>query len=291
MNVRTVLLAFVALSLAGLTALFARQWLDKQRVQIAAPIAAPAPSAAVEVLVAREKLQAGSFVKPEHMRWQAWPEATLAPAYVVKGKGDMNSFVGAVVRHSIAPGEPVTAGRVVMPGDRGFLAAVLSPGMRAVSVSINAETGISGLVFPGDRVDLILAHAIKTQNTEGNAIRRASETVLSDVRVIAIDQSTREHNEKPAVAKTVTFEVTPKQAEVIAIASEIGKLSLSLRSLAVSEDATRPSPPPTWDNDMSQVIGRSKGEEIWVMRGTKAEAISVSVKELAMPSALKGAFQ
>src|SRR5688572_24868721 len=126
MNVRTLLVAFVALSLAGLTALFARQWLDKQRVQVAAPIAAPAaPSAAVEVLVAREKLQAGSFVKPEHMRWQAWPEATLAPAYVVKGKGDkgdMNSFVGAVVRHSIAPGEPVTAGRVVMPGDRGFLA-------------------------------------------------------------------------------------------------------------------------------------------------------------------------
>jgi pilus assembly protein CpaB len=295
MNVRTLLVAFVALSLAGLTALFARQWLDKQRVQVAAPIAAPAaPSAAVEVLVAREKLQAGSFVKPEHMRWQAWPEATLAPAYVVKGKGDkgdMNSFVGAVVRHSIAPGEPVTAGRVVMPGDRGFLAAVLAPGMRAVSVSINAETGISGLVFPGDRVDLILAHAIRTQNTEGGAIRRASETVLTDVRVIAIDQSTREHNEKPAVAKTVTFEVTPKQAEVIAIASEIGKLSLSLRSLAVAEDASRPSAPPTWDNDMSQVIGRAKGEEVWVMRGAKAEAISVTAKELATPSALRGAFQ
>jgi pilus assembly protein CpaB len=288
MNVRTLLLAFVALSLAGLTALFARQWLDKQRVQVAAPIEAPAP-AAIEVLVAREKLQAGSFVKPEHMRWQAWPEATLAPAYVVKGKGDMSGFVGGVVRQGIAPGEPVTAGRVVMPGDRGFLAAVLAPGMRAVSVSVNAETGISGLVFPGDRVDLILAHAIRVANTEGNAMRRASETVLSDIRVIAIDQNTKEQNEKPAVGKTVTFEVTPKQAEVLAIATELGKLSLSLRSLAVADEAVRREAP-TWDNEMSQVVGRAAGEEIWVVHGAKVEA--VPVKALAtMPSVLKGAFQ
>jgi pilus assembly protein CpaB len=288
MNVRTLLLAFVALSLAGLTALFARQWLDKQRVQVAAPIAAPAP-VAVEVLVAREKLQAGSFVKPEHMRWQAWPEATLAPIYVVKGKGDMNGFVGGVVRQGIAPGEPVTAGRVVMPGDRGFLAAVLAPGTRAVSVSINAETGISGLVFPGDRVDLILSHAIRVQNSEQNAMQRASETVLTDIRVIAIDQNTKEQNEKPAVGKTVTFEVTPKQAEVVAIAAEIGKLSLSLRSLAVAEEAQETRRPPTWDKEMSQVIGRATGDEVWVVHGTKAE--TVSIKALAtMPSVLKGAM-
>jgi len=293
MNPRTILLAFVALSLAGLTALFARSWLDSQRTVITAtaPVAAPTP--AVEVLVAREALPAGSFVKPDHLRWQAWPDSALAPTYLVKGKGDMNTFVGGVVRQGIAAGEPVTSGRVVTPGDRGFLAAVLAPGMRAVSVSINAETGISGLVFPGDRVDMILSQGIRVSSNEQNTTRRASETVLSDIRVLAIDQNTKDQNEKPAVGKTVTFEVTPKQAEVVAVAAELGKLSLSLRSLATSEDTTERGSAPTWDNEISLAVGRAGvGDEvsISVMHGAKME--SVPIKTLAgSPSAIKGDFQ
>jgi pilus assembly protein CpaB len=279
MNARTIILAFVALSLAGLTALFARHWLDAQRVVVAAPAPAPAPTPATEVLVAREALPAGSFVKPEQLRWQAWPEAGVNQAYVVKGKGDMNVFVGGVVRQLIAAGEPVTSARVVTPGDRGFLAAVLQPGMRAVSVSVNAETGISGLVFPGDRVDLIVAQSFRGNSGEQKQTRRASETVLENVRVLAIDQNTKDGNEKPAVGKTVTFEVTPKQAEAVAVAAELGKLSLSLRSLATAEEGDRPSPDArngTWDREVSEAIWRTvNGDAVTVMHGSKLESVSV----------------
>jgi len=290
MNPRTILLAVVALSLAGLTALFARQWLDAQRaVVVAAPVEAPAPK--VEVLVAREALPAGTFVKPEHLQWLAWPEGGTAQSYVIKGKGDINAFVGAVVRQFIAPGEPVTSARVVTPGDRGFLAAVLQPGMRAVSVSITAETGISGLVFPGDRIDLILAQGFREGNSEQTQMRRASETVLNDIRVVAIDQNTKDQNDKPAVGKTVTFEVTPKQAEVVAVAAELGKLSLSLRSLATPEDPPARHVAPTWDSDISQVANRSGAtDEISVMHGAKLEA--VPIKTLATKaSVIRGALK
>jgi pilus assembly protein CpaB len=282
MNPRTLILAFVALSLAGLTALFARHWLDAQRVVVAAPAPAPAPSPGIEVLVAREALPTGTFVKPEQLRWQAWPEKGLNQAYIVKGKGDMNAFVGGVVRQLIAAGEPITAARIVTPGDRGFLAAVLKPGMRAVSVSINAETGISGLVFPGDRVDLIVAQKFKQKNAlPGQAEeRRASETVLEDVRVLAIDQNTKDGNEKPAVAKTVTLEVTPKQAESIAVAIELGKLSLSLRPLATAEEGIATVSEPrsgTWDKEVSEAIWRTvTSDPITIMHGSKLEFVSVN---------------
>jgi len=289
MNLRTLLLAVAALSLAGLTALFARHWLDTQRTVVAAPAKPAAP--AVEVLVARDALPAGTFVKPEQLRWLAWPEEGMAQSYVIKGKGDMNAFVGGVVRQFIAPGEPVTSARIVTPGDRGFLAAVLHPGMRAVSVSITAETGISGLVFPGDRVDLILAQSFREKNSETAQMRRASETVLNDIRVLAIDQNTKDGNEKPAVGKTVTFEVTQKQAETIAVAAELGKLSLSLRSLATPEDPPPKKERATWDNEISQVANRNgSSDEIAVMHGSKLEAVPIRTLT-SMPSAVKGALQ
>jgi pilus assembly protein CpaB len=288
MNLRTILLAFVALSLAGLTALFARQWLDAQRVVVAKP--AP-PTAATEVLVARDALSTGTFVKPENLRWQPWPADGANQAYVVKGKGDMNAFVGGVVRQSIAPGEPITSARIVMPGDRGFLAAVLQPGMRAVSVSINAETGISGLVFPGDKVDLIVAQSFRETSSETAVTRRASETVLTEIRVLAIDQNTKDKNEKPAVGKTVTLEVTPKQAEAIAVAAELGKLSLSLRSLATTEMPTVHRERPTWDTDVSRVANRNgETKSISVFHGSKYEAVPIKANA-ARPALVMGANQ
>lgn len=282
MNARTLILAFVALSLAGLTALFARHWLDAQRTVVAAPapIAAPAPAPVIEVLVAREALPTGTFVKPEQLRWQPWPEQGVNQAYLVKGKADMNVFVGGVVRQPVSAGEPVTAARIVTPGDRGFLAAVLQPGMRAVSVSINAETGISGLVFPGDRVDLIVAQSFRPTNSGQQAqTRRASETVLEDIRVLAIDQNTKDGNEKPAVGKTVTVEVTPKQAEAVAVAAQLGKLSLSLRSLATAEESNSAlvdARSGTWDKEVSEAVWRTvNGDQITVMHGARLEAVSV----------------
>ncbi len=284
MNARTLILAFVALSLAGATALFARHWLDNQRAAVAAaPVKKTEP--AKEVLVAAKPIATGTFVKPDELKWQPWPEKGIAANYALKGKTELSAFVGSVARQDVAPGEPVTEARLVKPGTRGFLAAVLKPGLRAVSVPITAETGISGLVFPGDRVDLILAQGIRTANTEAAPMRRASETVLTDLRVLAIDQRTSDGDHKPAVGKTVTLEVTPKQAEDVAVAEQLGKLSLSLRSLATEDPvvASR-GRGVTWDNQVSAVVGRSFGgpQQIQVVHGAKSEAVPTAASAASM---------
>src|SRR3546814_12773917 len=120
------------------------------------------------------------------MRWQAWPQAAIGPDHFVKGQINLQELVGSVVRQSIAQGEPLIPARIVRPGDRGFLAAILTPGMRAVTVAINATSGIAGLIFPGDRVDLILTHAIDTSD-ERKRERSASETVLRNVTIPETD--------------------------------------------------------------------------------------------------------
>jgi pilus assembly protein CpaB len=187
-----------------------------------------------------------------------------------------------VVRRRIAAGEPITDGLVVKPGDRGFLAAVLEPGMRAVSVPINAISSHSGLIFPGDRIDLILTQALSTNEGE-DSVRRVSETVLQDIRIIAMGADT---NDDPAEgkanqkAKTATFEVTPAQAEQVTLLTELGKLSLSLRSLAVpatAEVAALPEAPGlTWDRDVSRVLRSGRiSTRLLVLRGSNSEDVQV----------------
>ena len=181
---------------------------------------------------------------------------------MVKAPDAEKPFIGSAVHRGVIKGEPLTETRVVKPGERGFLAAIVAPGHRAVSVPVNATTGVSGLFFPGDQVDVILTHSVKRGETE----RFVSETILRDVRVLAVDQSVQdiEGEEKKEVAKTATLEVTPKQAEVIAMLSDLGKLSLSLRSIArpdgeddvldlAQENVMSDSY--TLDSDVSQVIG------------------------------------
>ena len=162
MRTRAILLVLVALVLAGGTVFLARGWLNAQRLAMQenqSTVVVENPS--IRVLVAKEDLPAGRFVKPEHLRWQAWPDDTVAPTYVIENERPMEDFVGGVVRASIAAGQPITDIRVVKPGQQGFLAAVLESGMRAVSVSVNAETGLAGFVFPGDRTAVRLATVVE----------------------------------------------------------------------------------------------------------------------------------
>ena len=238
MRLRSVIAIIAALLIAGGAAFVVRGWVQAERAALARAAAdANRPKATQKVLVAKADIGRGQFIRPEHLRWQSWPEDGIAPAYVLEGKRPLEDFAGAVARDPIAGGEPVTDTRVVQPGSGGFLAAVLQPGMRAVSVPVTATSGISGFVFPGDRVDLILTHILpKAENGAVSIERRASETVLRDVRVLAIDQKVEGKPGEALVAKTTTLEVTPKQGEVIAVAVDMGKLSLALRSLAAHED-------------------------------------------------------
>lgn len=280
MSLRVIVLVLVAVGAALGTVVFARSWIDAQRAAITARVPPPeSETPAPEILVTKVALPAGSFVKPEHLRWQPWPDENLADAYVVKGTREMEEFIGAVARNGIVVGQPITDGAVVKPGDRGFLAAVLEPGKRAISVSINATTGISGFVFPGDRVDLILTQNLRESAEGEKSVRRASETVLGDLRVLAVDQTTNDQENEPAVAKTVTLEVTPKQAEVITVAAELGKLSLSLRSLAFDEKngvKVAPRRTHTWDSEASRLlpppaVAGAASRTVHVVRGEKSE--------------------
>lgn len=285
MKPKTLVIALVALVIAAGTAMLIQGWINAQRADLLAQLNKPeaAKAQGLKVLVAARKLPAGTLLKPIHLEWRAWPSDGQNKNYAVKGKRAKKEFVGAVVRSGISAGEPLTNGRVAKPGERGFMAAVLMPGMRAVSVQINRTTGISGFVFPGDRIDLILTHKYQQgKRGKGGKTVRVSETILTGIRVLAVDQSTNDQTDKPKVAKTATLEVTPKQAEVLAVAAQLGKLSLSLRSLAFDETsgkATNPSEPGkrgrtyTRDYDVSRMINRGGGggsSGVLVLRGSKS---------------------
>ena len=303
MNVARVGVFAIALLVAGVMVFFGRHWLGfaaQQPAPVAAPSApsqrlakpslteAPQPAPALQVLVARTDIRTGQIVKPDDLRWQAWPDGTISPTYIIEGRRPLSDFVGAVARAPISAGEPITEGRVVLSGTRGFMAAVLQPGMRAVSVQVSATSGVSGFIFAGDRVDLILTHVYEKDAVKE---RQASETVLRDIRVIAMDQRLdMRPGEAPQVAKTATLEVTPKQAEIIMVAAEMGKLSLALRSLQEPADAdggavarANDEPSYTRDSSVSRLLsgpsapaaaadggGGNAGTTITILRGTAA---------------------
>jgi pilus assembly protein CpaB len=239
MNSKRIVFLLVAVVVAGATAFLARAWLQAERAAIAAQFGgqqvAPAKPA-VQVLVARTALRIGHLIKPEDLRWQAWPQGALPPTYIVEGKRQIADFVGAVARLAVQVGQPLVETDIVMPGSRGFLAAVLKPGMRAVSVPTTATTAVSGFVYGGDRVDVLVTHTLTNPDGSNNA----TETILRNARVIAMDQKLDfAPGDKPDVAKTATLELTPKQAEIVTLGVKMGDLSLSLRSLQDSDDDDR----------------------------------------------------
>lgn len=235
MDGRKIVLLVAALLVAAVTAIMARS--------LMAGSSAPAAGAVVkidgpEVLVATRALPVGTILDPNSMKFQPWPKELVEGAYFVKDKDkplDLKSLQGTVVRYAIPAGQPLTQGALVKPGDRGFLAAALGAGMRAVTVPVSAQSAVAGFVFPGDRIDLILTQSV-SGGGDGPALK-ASETVLRNLRVLATDQKTdkgvdEKGNTVVTTYSTVTLEATPKIAEKIAVAQTIGSLSLSLRSIA-----------------------------------------------------------
>ncbi len=231
------------------------------------PVAvAPAEPAAARIVVARRDLAVGSFVQgSQDLDWgvppgpkaqvianplppdQQPPVAENAEAgsavpadapgetYLYEGSVKLTDFNGAIVRRALRAGDPVPQFALMKSGEGGFMAAVLEPGMRAVSISVNPTSGNAGFISPGDRVDLIVTHRVK-EPQENNAAATeefvASETFVRNARVIAVDQMTENPENKAILAKTITVEVTPRNAEAVAVAADLGKISLSLRSLA-----------------------------------------------------------
>jgi pilus assembly protein CpaB len=232
MDVKKLALLVGALVIAVITAVMAKNMFAGAGAQQAA--AAPAVPVGPRVLVAKKALPVGTIIDVDSFSYQPWPKELMQSAYYVEGQPDAKTLAGTVVRYQITAGQPITRGSLVGPEDRGFLAAALGPGMRAITVPVNASAGVAGFVFPGDHVDLVLTQQV-SGGGDGPPLK-VSETIVRNIRVLATDQrfTDKDKDGKPVVKtfSNVTLEVTPRIAEKIAVADSLGKLSLSLRSIA-----------------------------------------------------------
>jgi pilus assembly protein CpaB len=259
MNSRTLIMMVVAIAIAIATVIVVKNH--------------SAGDGGLKVLVATGDISAGSFIHADKdVTWVDWPQASLSPSYITPDVHKIEEFNGAVARYPIASGGPITTTSVVRASEGGFMSAVLQPGMRAVSIAVSLTSGNAGFVFPGDKVDLLLTHKIPVKESTGNDSVLASETFIQDVRVLAIDQMLDNPENKAVVAKTITLEVSPKQAEMINVASSLGSISVSLRSLEGNKAVVAAKPgekePPaitilpqnavsnySTDNDVSKLMG------------------------------------
>jgi pilus assembly protein CpaB len=202
----------------------------------------PPPPLTVPVLVAAHNLPAGTLLKDDDFTNRATASAEVPQGAVTSSPEVAGSLRGALLRRYLDAGKPLMAGDILHPRDRGFLAAVLAPGTRAISVGVDAITGNGGLIWPGDRVDMLLTQELN-EKIAPLARRIVGETALTDVRVVAVDQSITQgavatsDNATGRLARTVTLEVTPQQAERAVVAERLGKVTLVIRSVETAVPA------------------------------------------------------
>jgi pilus assembly protein CpaB len=185
----------------------------------------------VDVLVAKTAINVGQTVSPAELQWQPWPVNAAAPTFIRKSTmpNAMERLTGAIARYAFVAGEPINESKLINAKGSGFMAAILPSGMRAISTEISAETSAGGFILPNDRVDVILTRREKDEKGD----HFVSETILRNVRVLAIDQTVGEKDgQKVVIGRTATLELTPGQAETLALSRQQGTMSLALRSLA-----------------------------------------------------------
>jgi pilus assembly protein CpaB len=231
MKAARILVLGVALAAGGAAAFLVSGDDEKKSEAAPAPVVQQLPT--VDVLIAKADIGMGTAVSAQDFSWQAWPEATTGDSYITR-KSKPNApeeLVGAITRAPFTAGEPIRESKLIRAnGAAGYMAAILPSGMRAVSTEISAETGAGGFILPNDRVDVILSRRA-SGDTKG-AAAPTSETILTNIRVLAIDQAVEEKNgQRVVVGKTATVELSPRQAETLAQSRQLGTLSLALRSL------------------------------------------------------------
>lgn len=221
----------------------------------------PPPIAMSEVLVAAVGLQPGQALAADQVRWEKWPSNAVDSTFITReGVASTDDAVkGTVVRTPLVAGQPITNTAIVHANAAGFMAAILNPGMRAVSITITADSGAGGFILPNDRIDLILS-----QKLSGNPPQVRTHTILSDVRVLAVDQTFKQDKDtKTVIGKTATLEMTPDQAELVARAQSQGTLSLSLRPLSEAEAGARQKGQPA---PVASAMGSDVGNGVEIIR-------------------------
>ena len=233
MLLKLALFLVMAVGLAGFGAV---AWISTQTP--ASPVATAVVVPRTSVLTAAHLVRAGSLLRPEDITATEMPNGSVAAGARVDTPGARSELFGAMVRHTLLADQQIMPADVMRPGDHGFLSAVLEQGMRAVTVAVDAVSGTAGLIWPGDHVDMILTQSLDDPGI-GAAQRVSAETVLSNVRVIAIDQQILQGatGNQTQPARTVTLEVPPADAEKVSVAERLGHLSLTIRSLDLGADA------------------------------------------------------
>jgi pilus assembly protein CpaB len=212
------------------------------------PPEAPAPAPVVQletvdVLVANTDIGLGHSIAAQDLRWQTWPAAAASANFIRKSdRSDaINQVAGSITRAAFSAGEPIREAKLIKGKSGGYMAAVLPSGMRAISVEISPETGAGGFILPNDHVDVILSRRDKLAEKAAGVEIHTSEIILSNVRVLAIDQTVEEKNgQRVVVGKTATVELSPRQAETLAVSRQMGTLSLALRSLVDFDGSDKP---------------------------------------------------
>jgi pilus assembly protein CpaB len=195
----------------------------------------------VDILIANVDIGMGHAVSDQELRWQIWPAAAAGPNFIRKGERPdaIEQLAGSIARQPFSAGEPIRENKLIRAKGSGYMAAILPAGMRAISTEISAETGAGGFILPNDHVDVILSRRDKEAEKAAGVEVYTSEIFLSNVRVLAIDQTVEEKNgQRVVVGKTATLELAPQQAEMLARSRQMGTLTLALRSLVDTEGAT-----------------------------------------------------
>jgi pilus assembly protein CpaB len=216
-----------------------------------APVVQAPPPPTTDVLVAAADEPMGQVLQAADLRWQSWPDAAVSPGFVTRKANPkaLEETVGATVRSPFLAGEPIRAQKLVRP-ESGFMAAILPAGMRAVAIVTDSRgtNSAGGFILPNDRVDVIRTFRDEAASKNAGTDVQLSQTVLRDIRVLAVGQLIQEKNGTNVVTgETATLALTPRQAEIITLAQKIGALSLSLRSLADAGHTTAEAEAPATD--------------------------------------------
>jgi pilus assembly protein CpaB len=225
-----IIVLVIAIAAGGIAALLAGR--------SEAPPPAPAPVAqieTVEVLIAGNDIGLGSTVSSQDLRWQTWPAESAGSQFIRKGDnpGAINQLAGSITRASFANGEPIREAKLIKAKGSGYMAAILPKGKRAIAIDIAPDTSAAGFILPNDHVDIILSRRDnKDADKAAGADPHTGEIILSNIRVLAIDQTVEDKNgQRVVIGKTATLELSPHQSEMLARAKLMGVLTMSLRSI------------------------------------------------------------
>jgi pilus assembly protein CpaB len=222
---------------AGLIAAFLALNLNSRPAPAPQPAVAAQSVDLVKVLVASRDIPMGTKIADSDVSWHDWPRTASSPSFIEKGSDPdaLKTVVGSLARATIYSGEPITSGKLIH-SDMGFMSAILPAGKRAVATKIAADTSAGGFILPNDRVDVIMTRQSGSDDN-GTAPKYKTETILNNVRVLAIDQTIEDKDgEKVVVGQTATLELTPQQAQILTVAQQMSeRLTLALRSLADSQ--------------------------------------------------------